>query len=208
MHWTQVFVALTLAVYLGAFVFALAAVRRSTGESSLGQAQGHPLEKLAGVVASVVLLVTGIAYAVDRDSVNWFGRIHWLDGATVRGIGVSACVLAGVLLIWGEVSLGRALRVALPDRSEPLVTNGIYRWMRNPLALSVDLLSLGLLCVAPSWLAAAGFALSVVAYDLKIRVEERYLREAHGTTYAAYCARTGRYLPRLINREVTQRNPQ
>jgi protein-S-isoprenylcysteine O-methyltransferase Ste14 len=32
-------------------------------------------------------------------------------------------------------------------------TDGIYRLVRNPLALSTDLLALGVLLLAPSWLA-------------------------------------------------------
>jgi len=88
--------------------------------------------------------------------------------------------------------------VALPESVQPLVTHGIYRFIRNPLALSVDLLALGVLFLAPSWLALASLALNVVGYEWKIRIEEAYLHEAHGAAYAAYCARTGRYLPRLF----------
>ena len=109
-----------------------------------------------------------------------------------------ALVLAGVFLIWGEISLGRSFRVALPESKQPLVTRGIYRFIRNPLALSVDLLALGILLVAPSWLALTSFAMNVVAYEFKIRIEEAYLREAHGAAYEAYCAQAGRYFPHLF----------
>jgi protein-S-isoprenylcysteine O-methyltransferase Ste14 len=81
---------------------------------------------------------------------------------------------------------------------QPLITHGIYRFTRNPLALSVDLLALGVLLLAPSWLALVSLMMNVVSYECKIRIEEAYLREAHGAAYAAYCARTGRYLPRLF----------
>jgi protein-S-isoprenylcysteine O-methyltransferase Ste14 len=62
------------------------------------------------------------------------------------------------------------------------------------------LLALGVLLLAPTWLALASLSLSLVGYECKIRVEEAYLREAHGAAYVAYCARTGRYLPRLFER--------
>ena len=114
-----------------------------------------------------------------------------------RGLGVFACTLACLLLVWGAVSLGRSFRMALPESKQPLVTYGLYRWIRNPLALSIDLLTLGILLLAPSWLALLTFVLNVVSYEWKIRIEEDYLREAHGQAYAEYCARTGRYLPKL-----------
>ena len=112
-------------------------------------------------------------------------------------MGAFACALACLLLAWGAVSLGRSFRVALPEGKQPLVTYGLYRWIRNPLALSIDLLALGILLLAPSWLALLTFVLTVVSYEWKIRIEEVYLQEAHGEAYAAYCVRAGRYMPRL-----------
>jgi protein-S-isoprenylcysteine O-methyltransferase Ste14 len=57
------------------------------------------------------------------------------------------------------------------------------------------------LLLAPSWLALISLILNVAGYEWKIRIEEAHLRQAHGAAYGAYCARTGRYLPRLFRRE-------
>jgi len=198
MHWTQVFLIATLTVYLAAFTAILVAVKRSTRASPMGHDGGHHLAALLNKVASLLLLLTAVAYPLNRRSVDWFGRIPLLDGPIAQGLGVMACTLAGVCIVWGEVSLGRSFRVALPESKQPLVTHGIYRFIRNPLALSVDLLALGVLLLAPSWLALASLALNVAGYEWKIRIEEAYLRQAHGTAYAAYCAQTGRYLPRVF----------
>ena len=199
MHWTQVFLVAALTVYLAAFALILIAVRRSTGASPMGHDGGHRLAALLNKVAALLLLLTAISYPLDARSVEWFGRITLLDGPLAQGFGVAALVLAGVCIVWGEVSLGRSFRMALPESKQPLVTHGIYRFMRNPLALSVDLLALGVLLLAPSWLALISLALNVAGYEWKIRIEEAHLRQAHGTAYAAYCAQTGRYLPRLFS---------
>jgi protein-S-isoprenylcysteine O-methyltransferase Ste14 len=130
-------------------------------------------------------------------SVNWFGRLAFLGVPFAHGPGVLACALACLLLIWGAASLGCSFRIALPEGKQPLVTYGLYRWVRNPLALSIDLLALGILLLAPSGLALLSLVLNVVSYERKIRIEEAYLREAHGEAYVEYCARTGRHLPRL-----------
>ena len=196
MHWTQMAVAAALLVYIGAFVGAMVAVRRSTGVHPRGHARGHASAALLNGLATLLLLVAASAYPLHARSVDWFGRIALLGHPAAQGLGVVSLALAGVCLIWGEVSLGRSFRVALPESVQPLVTHGIYRLMRNPLALSVDLLALGVLLLAPSWLALTSLVLNVVAYERKIRIEEAYLREAHGTAYVAYCRRTGRYLPR------------
>jgi protein-S-isoprenylcysteine O-methyltransferase Ste14 len=198
MHWTQAFLATALTVYLAAFVAILVAVKRSTGASPMGHDGGHRLAALLNKATALLLLLTTVAYPLDARSVDWFGRIALLDGPVAQGLGVMACVLAGMCIVWGEVSLGRSFRVALPESKQPLVTHGIYCFIRNPLALSVDLLALGVPLLAPSWLALVSLALNVASYEWKIRIEEAYLREAHGMAYATYCARTGRYLPRLF----------
>jgi protein-S-isoprenylcysteine O-methyltransferase Ste14 len=199
MHWTQVFLVAALTVYLAAFAVILIAVKRSTGASPMGHDGGHRLAALLNKVAALLLLLTAISYPLDARSVDCFGRITLLGGPLAQGFGVAALVLAGVCIVWGEVSLGRSFRAALPESKQPLVIHGIYRFMRNPLALSVDLLALGVLLLAPSWLALISLALNVAGYEWKIRIEEAHLRQAHGTAYAAYCAQTGRYLPRLFS---------
>jgi len=198
MHWTQVVLAAALTLYVGAFIVIMVAVRRSTGANPRGHARGHGLAALVNGAAALLLVAIVVAYVVDARSVDWFGRIALLDHPAARGLGAAAVVLAGVCITWGELSLGRSFRVALPESVQPLVTHGIYRFTRNPLALSVDLLALGALLLAPSWLALVSLMMNVVSYVCKIRIEEAYLREAHGAAYAAYCARTGRYLPRLF----------
>ncbi len=197
MHWTQIALAVALLVYLGAFAAIMMAVRRGAGANPRGHARGHFPAALLNGVASLLLLVPAIAYCCDARSVDWFGRIACLGHPVAQGLGVVAILLAGVCIIWGEVSLGRSFRVALPESKQPLVTHGIYCFTRNPLALSVDLLALGVLLLAPSWLALAALIMNVLGYEWKIRIEEAYLRQAHGDAYAAYCRRTGRYGPRL-----------
>lgn len=197
MHWTRVALALALAVYLGAFAAVMLAVRRRSGQSARGHHGGHPWAAALNALATLLLLLTALAYPIDARSVDWFGRIRFLDVPLARAIGLLALALSGLLLIWGEISLGLSFRVALPESRQALVTRGCYRFTRNPLALSVDLLALGVLLLAPSRLALGSLLLNVLAYESKIRIEESYLRQAHGAAYEAYCARVGRYLPRL-----------
>jgi protein-S-isoprenylcysteine O-methyltransferase Ste14 len=197
MHWTQTILAVALTAYIGAFAVIMVRVRRSTDTNPRGHTGGHHLAAVLNIVATLLLLLSAIAYPLDARSVDWFGRIPLLDHAVAQGIGVGALTLSGVLLIWGEISLGHSFRVALPESKQALITHGIYRFTRNPLALSVDLLALGILLLAPSWVALASLVLNVASYEWKIRIEEAYLHEAHGEAYADYCARTGRYTPRF-----------
>jgi protein-S-isoprenylcysteine O-methyltransferase Ste14 len=137
----------------------------------------------------------------------WLGlnraRIDWDDPAD----------LAGVLLIGvGVVLLGLCIRdfavrgrgtLAPVDPPRELVIAGLYRYVRNPMYLSVATILTGefLLTRASGllWYALAWFAmvnLFVIGY------EEPALRRQFGAAYADYVARVGRWLPRLPRMEV------
>jgi protein-S-isoprenylcysteine O-methyltransferase Ste14 len=198
MHWTQAVMATALATYFGSFFATLVTVRRASGESPLGDKDGHPVGALLSLLASVMLLFTAGAHILDAHTLSVFGHIASLSHPIVRLVGVIALILAAALLICAEISIGGSFRVALPKTKQPLVTNGIYGVIRNPMALSVDLLALGVFFLAPSCLALVSLLLNVVSYEWKVRTEENYLREAHGPEYQLYRARTGKYLPRLF----------
>jgi protein-S-isoprenylcysteine O-methyltransferase Ste14 len=201
MHWTQAFLAVSLIGYLAVFATVLFLVKRSTAANPRGHDGGHHLAALLNSMASLLLLVTAVAYPLDARTVTWFGRISPLDHPIFQAAGVAILALSGLCLVWGSVSLGNSFRVALPECRLPLVTHGIYRFVRNPLALSANLLALSVLLMAPSWLAMVSFLLNAISYEWKIRIEEAYLHQTHGAAYTAYCARTGRYLPRSFQRD-------
>jgi len=198
MDWTQIFLATALTVYLGATVAIMVVVKRLTGARPTGHAREHRPAALLNGIATVLLLLVAVSYCLNSRSVELFGRIALLDHPVARSLGAVMLVLCGVCIVWGEISLGRSFRVALPENKQTLVTHGIYRFTRNPLALSVDLLALGVLLLAPSWLALSSLISNLLGYERKIRIEEAYLREAHGAAYTTYCARTGRYFPKLF----------
>jgi protein-S-isoprenylcysteine O-methyltransferase Ste14 len=199
-HWTQGFLAVAVIIQWGALVAAMVTVRLSMGMSAVGHAGGGHLAARVDRLATLILWLVALAYVIAPQVVNSFGRISPLDRPLVQYAGVVALALAEVCLIWGLISLGRSFRIALPESKQPLVTRGAYRFVRNPLALSVDLLALGMFLLVPGWLTLAVLALNVVTYEWKVRVEEAYLRQAHGSDYTTYCQNTGRYCPRLFAR--------
>lgn len=112
-------------------------------------------------------------------------------------------VLAGTLLVAG-IALGSWARLHLKRRGTPvnprkattaLVTDGPYRYSRNPLYLRVTLLYLGVsFLVNDMWLLVV---LPLVLVALRVGVigrEERYLEAKFGDEYRAYKAKVRRWL--------------
>jgi protein-S-isoprenylcysteine O-methyltransferase Ste14 len=126
------------------------------------------------------------------------------DGATVLAVRQDAigwlaggiCVAGLALHIWSNVSLARGERQAAG--TSPLVMDGPFRYVRNPIYLAGITLLLGAGLLYPTWdakdlvlplLLLVYFHLAVVA------VEEPALRRHFSPTYEEYCRRVPRWFP-------------
>ena len=82
-----------------------------------------------------------------------------------------------------------------PERSARIVTDGVYRWTRNPMYLGFVLLLLGL---AVSQQSTFGLLVTAVSASFlqrfQIAPEERWLSKQFGAEYDAYRKRVGRWL--------------
>ena len=131
------------------------------------------------------------AYTDARD-------IWTVDGESVRWIGVILFAVGGALRLWPVFVLGRRFSglVAIQP-GHTLVTDGIYRTIRNPSYLGLLALSLGWALAFRSLAGVLLVALMIPPLVARIRSEEALLRSQFGEVYAAYCARTWRLFPGL-----------
>jgi protein-S-isoprenylcysteine O-methyltransferase Ste14 len=107
----------------------------------------------------------------------------------------------GILLIVAGRLLALATAIKLRQRrsreadSSSLHTSGVFRWSRNPGLVGMYVFCCGVWLTMPSATLLAGILVYIAYMDLKVRMEEDYLRNAFGTAYAGYQLRTGRYIP-------------
>lgn len=108
--------------------------------------------------------------------------------------------LVGLVAAWrSQTAMGRSWRIGVdPSAHTELVTGGAFAMVRNPIFTSMIIAQAGVTMMAPWWLSIVGLGLLVLACQLQVRlVEEPYLLAQHGTAYARYASRTGRFLPWL-----------
>jgi protein-S-isoprenylcysteine O-methyltransferase Ste14 len=194
MTYAQIFLAVALGAHLVALVAILVFVRRRTGCDPKG------VDVAKTTVSGVTIflwLAVAVCYVFNARSVIWFGCIAFLDNDTAKGLGIALCTIGLLVGLAGEVALGESFRVDLPRERTGLVTVGIYRYTRNPCALGLDLVVMGTFLIAPSLVALVTVVLNFLGFHLKVQAEEEYLRRVHSAEYEAYCARTGRYLPKI-----------
>jgi len=81
-------------------------------------------------------------------------------------------------------------------RTERVLDEGAFRWVRHPLYLAGILAFLGLAASTASLYALAVWALLAMFYAYISGYEERFLEERFGGAYREYKARTGKWIPR------------
>jgi len=125
-------------------------------------------------------------------------RLSWADAFHLVGL---LCVGLGVALlaacIWEFARSGRGT-LAPVDPPRELVVRGLYRYVRNPMYLSVTTILLGELLLTRSRALLVYWIVWVVAVNLfVIGYEEPTLRRRFGAAYERYTREVGRWLPRL-----------
>jgi protein-S-isoprenylcysteine O-methyltransferase Ste14 len=115
----------------------------------------------------------------------------------VAGLGWALVAASLGVLVLAQAQMGAAWRIGIDHRATPLVTQGLYGVVRNPIYSAMDLVLAGVVLVAPSpWSLAAALGVAV-ALAVQTRLEEEHLALLHGPTYHAYAARVGRFVPGL-----------
>lgn len=99
--------------------------------------------------------------------------------------------------LWDFASFGRGTPLPI-EPPKKLVIRGLYRYSRNPMYTGVLIVIFGWsILFASAILAAYAFAVGTCFQLFIIIYEEPHLKKKFGQQYEQYCARVGRWLPRL-----------
>jgi len=120
--------------------------------------------------------------AVRTDAIGWLG-----GGIVLAGLAVH---------FWSSATLGRGERQGAAANTP--VTDGPFRYVRNPIYLAGITLLLGVGLLYSPWRAVdLGLPLLLLLYFhmAVVRVEEPELRRRFSSKYEEYCERVPRWLP-------------
>jgi protein-S-isoprenylcysteine O-methyltransferase Ste14 len=162
----------------------------SRGNLSSGEREDRKNRWVLGAFALIGLML-GYAPALS-DRLDLFV----VGGEATRWTGLLLYAVGGVLRIAPVFALGERFSglVAIQPGHE-LVTDGLYRHVRNPSYLGLLISTLGWALAFRSIIGILLTALLVVPLVARMQAEEALLGERFGEVYAAYRARSWRLIP-------------
>ena len=117
-----------------------------------------------------------------------FPRVLAVLGLVLMGVG-NAFFIAAFL------TLKNSWRAGIDEAQKTeLVTNGIYRFSRNPAFVGFDLLYLGSVLAVGNWALMIAACVVIIMIHLQILEEEKHLRKMFGEPYMDYAKKVRRYL--------------
>lgn len=155
---------------------------------------GAGLQRLVGALMG--LLVLGLLVALGWRA--WAGPAslgEWTTSPLFSAMGWTLVSVGWVLILVAQRQMAASWRIGIDDRPTALVTNGVFRRVRNPIFTGMLTTLAGFFVVAPAWWSLASWLAAVVLIRYQVQAEERHLAKLHGETYARYAALAGRFIP-------------
>ncbi len=104
-------------------------------------------------------------------------------------------VFPGILfIVIGYVSLGKYTKFGLPTNESKLITNGIYKYSRNPMYVGLFLMVIGSVLYFPHWILIVCIIITFILHHQITLAEEKFLRNAFGKEWEEYKTISKRYL--------------
>jgi protein-S-isoprenylcysteine O-methyltransferase Ste14 len=149
----------------------------------------------------VLVYVTVAAAVIAAQVLGRRGGLLWPGGRIWPVVtGLTLIVACVAIRAWSIITLGRFFQYSIRIQSgHTVVTTGPYRFVRHPsyTGLSLGVAGYALAC-GDVWSLLAAAALAGTGLTVRIRVEERQLRESLGADYATFAAHHKRLIPGLF----------
>jgi len=148
--------------------------------------------------SAYVLLPCLVAAVAAAQVLGRNGHLLWPGGVVWPVVAGLVLMVAGIALrAWSIATLGRFFQYQIKVQpGHQVVTNGPYRYVRHPSYTGIALVLVGIgLASGDVWSLVAVVLLGGIGLAVRIRAEERQLKQAFGADYDRFAASRKRLVP-------------
>ncbi len=190
----KIFLLLVLIIFSIGLMVPMIIIRRK-GKDPHGTHMGYSiLARLSSLTIFIWIINIGL-FIFFYNLIELIWRFTFLSGDLFIIIGMISVAIGTIVEILGMYSLGINFRIELPKEETELITSGIYRVMRNPIAFGLYLIIIGTFLLIPNVLTLIITIANIIVFDAKVRDEEKFLLARFGKSYEDYQKKIGRYFP-------------
>ena len=158
------------------------------------------LEPLASRIFRLLTMLIAIALLlIPRIPLPWLYVQLWPSGFWPFWLGAAITVSGLLFAVWAREHLGRNWsRSVTIKQGHELITTGPYAVVRHPIYTGVLTGILGTAIALSQVRGLIALVLFFLAFWVKLRMEEEWMRSQFGETYAAYVQRSAALIPYLL----------
>ena len=119
----------------------------------------------------------------------------WINIFWLKYVGILFCYIGLIIFLIALISFGKSWRIGIDEeKSNELITTGIFKYSRNPIFLFMDLYFMGIMLIYPNIVFIVITICVIIGIHLQIIREEKFLLKKFGREYIKYKEQTRRYI--------------
>jgi len=145
---------------------------------------------LALLISSIFTIITALHIKLPVVISNYLINIIW-----IKYIGIIFCYISLIIFLSALISFGKSWRIGIDENnSNELITNGMFKYSRNPIFLFMDLYFTGIMLIYPNIVFILLAIGTIIGIHSQILREEKFLLNKYGEKYIKYKNVTRRYI--------------
>ena len=152
------------------------------------------LGKVSAPITSLIFIVA-LVNLFYPEGLQYFAPFTWLEISILKYTGFAFIHLALLWIIVAQVQMSNSWRVGIDHSAKTeLKTNGLFSVSRNPVFLGMLVTLAGIFFILPNAITLLVATVSVMLFQVQVRLEEEYLSNIHADKYITYCKKVRRWI--------------
>src|SRR6266478_2913199 len=151
------------------------------------------------VLRVLIFLIAIVLLSIPHIPLPWLYVQLWPPGYWPFWLGAAVTVAGLLFAVWAREHLGTNWsRSVTIKQGHELITTGPYAVVRHPIYTGILTGFLGMAIAISQVRGFIVFVLFFLAFWIKLRMEEEWMRSQFGDTYATYARKTAALVPYLL----------